>query len=177
MVKVLKGNGGIRGERSLGELLEGIFSSFEVLLPYSRSVTIIPAGQVIVKAKDGTVGSNKDAYKVDVVCAPIVASTSQADDPCMNNPTPGTVCTGGAIYLGSLSPGAASGTGTDRYMTTVAVGKYLPNQLWVLQELMLILRQTSLNRGYHAAARYCDKLSYGGYTDWYLPNRYELKRY
>ncbi len=28
--------------------------------------------------------------------------------------------------------------------------------------------------GYHAAARYCDKLSYGGYTDWYLPNRYEL---
>lgn len=28
--------------------------------------------------------------------------------------------------------------------------------------------------GYHPAARYCDKLSYGGYTDWYLPNRYEL---
>jgi hypothetical protein len=28
--------------------------------------------------------------------------------------------------------------------------------------------------GYHAAARYCDKLSFGGYTDWFLPNRYEL---
>nr|HMN69640.1 DUF1566 domain-containing protein [Bdellovibrionales bacterium] len=28
--------------------------------------------------------------------------------------------------------------------------------------------------GYHAAARYCDRLNYGGYTDWYLPNRYEL---
>lgn len=28
--------------------------------------------------------------------------------------------------------------------------------------------------GYHAAARYCLRLSYGGYTDWYLPNRYEL---
>ena len=28
--------------------------------------------------------------------------------------------------------------------------------------------------GYHAAARYCDRLSYGGYTDWYLPNRAEL---
>jgi len=32
----------------------------------------------------------------------------------------------------------------------------------------------TLEGGYHAAARYCDKLSYGGYTDWYLPNRYEL---
>ncbi len=28
--------------------------------------------------------------------------------------------------------------------------------------------------GYHAAARYCDKLVLGGYDDWYLPNRYEL---
>jgi hypothetical protein len=32
----------------------------------------------------------------------------------------------------------------------------------------------SASGGYHAAARYCDKLNYGGYTDWYLPNRYEL---
>ncbi len=29
-------------------------------------------------------------------------------------------------------------------------------------------------RGYHGAARYCDKLVYGGYGDWHLPNRYEL---
>ncbi len=28
--------------------------------------------------------------------------------------------------------------------------------------------------GYHAAARYCHKLVYGGYDDWHLPNRYEL---
>jgi hypothetical protein len=32
----------------------------------------------------------------------------------------------------------------------------------------------SLSGGYHAAARYCSGLVYGGYRDWYLPNRYEL---
>lgn len=28
--------------------------------------------------------------------------------------------------------------------------------------------------GLHAAAHYCDKLSYGSKTDWFLPNRYEI---
>ena len=28
--------------------------------------------------------------------------------------------------------------------------------------------------GFHAAARYCDKLAYGGFTDWYLPSKSEL---
>lgn len=28
--------------------------------------------------------------------------------------------------------------------------------------------------GYHPAARYCDKLNFGGYTDWYLPSKSEL---
>lgn len=31
-----------------------------------------------------------------------------------------------------------------------------------------------LEGGYHAAARYCDKLVVGGFSDWYLPSRYEL---
>lgn len=30
------------------------------------------------------------------------------------------------------------------------------------------------NGGYHAAARYCDRLNYSGYTDWYLPSKSEL---
>jgi len=29
--------------------------------------------------------------------------------------------------------------------------------------------------GYHPAARYCDKLVYGGYSDWFLPSRVELQ--
>lgn len=28
--------------------------------------------------------------------------------------------------------------------------------------------------GLHEAVQYCDKLVLGGYSDWYLPNRYEL---
>jgi len=33
---------------------------------------------------------------------------------------------------------------------------------------------SSAEGGYHAAARYCDKLVYGGYSDWYLANRFEF---
>lgn len=38
------------------------------------------------------------------------------------------------------------------------------------------LAQASLSDegGIHASAHYCDRLDFGGYTDWYLPNRYEL---
>ncbi|MGZ3775551.1 MAG: Lcl domain-containing protein [Pseudobdellovibrionaceae bacterium] len=157
-------------------------------------------------------------------------------DTCLGTPTPGTVCLGGAIYLGSLSPGATSGSGTDRYMTTpggcgeipvaqqgggsgasawpnadftptcsgtdsltkswndgsgnwfdivgltnysstmgTAQGSTNTDQYYGSGNTTNIVAITSAGQGgYHAAARYCDKLSYGGYTDWYLPNRYEL---
>jgi hypothetical protein len=160
--------------------------------------------------------------------------TALAGDPCLAaSPTPGTVCTGGAIYLGSLSPGATSGTGTDKYMTTqggcgeIPAGQisggtgisaysntdFTPTcsgtdalvKCWndcaynfyeipgltnepsnsatdtnyggpIIGNTPNIVTITAANQGgYHAAARYCDKLSYGGYTDWYLPNRYEFK--
>ncbi|WP_415061773.1 DUF1566 domain-containing protein [Bdellovibrio sp.] len=158
------------------------------------------------------------------------------NDPCLGSPTPGTVCTGGAIFLGSLSPGATSGSGTDKYMTTPGgcgeipagqigggsgstawpnsdftptcsgadgLGKYwndgtgnfydipsLPNwtstmgtgygasntdQNYGATNTTNIVAITSSGQGgYHAAARYCDRLVYGGYSDWHLPNRYEL---
>ncbi|MGZ3773314.1 MAG: Lcl C-terminal domain-containing protein [Pseudobdellovibrionaceae bacterium] len=200
-----------------------------------NEATTLPIGQIIVKDKNGSFGSNKEAYKVDFVCAP-VSPVSQAD-PCMSNPTPGTVCAGGAIYLGSLSPGATSGSGTDRYMTTPGGCGEIPDGQRVITNFPfsdypnadftptcsgldslsktwndgstnwfdisgLINYETNIGvgfgstntdqyygsdnttniaaivspgqGGYHAAARYCDKLSYGGYTDWYLPNRYEL---
>ena len=156
-------------------------------------------------------------------------------DACLGAPSPGTVCSGGAIYLGSLSPGATSGSGTNKYMTTpggcgeIPAGQIVgsgasayPNadftptcsgtdsltKYWndgssnwaVVPGLTDYTSTTGVGNGaintdlnygssnttnivavtaggsggYHAAARYCDRLNYGGYTDWYLPNRYEL---
>ncbi len=148
----------------------------------------------------------------------------------------GTVCESGAIYLGSLSPGATSGNGTDRYMTTPGGCEDIPlesisegsgTNSYALDNFTVTCSGTdSLSKswndssfnyydipglenyiltsgtghgeinedsnygsantdvivaitlqsqgGYHGAARYCDKLVYGGYDDWHLPNRYEL---
>lgn len=157
-------------------------------------------------------------------------------DPCLNSPTPGTICLGGAIYLGSLNPGATSGIGTDHYMTTPGGCGEIPSdkigggtgytawpssdftptcsgndslikhwsdgsnnfydvpglvnytstfgtgegagntdQNYGSENTTNIVAITIANQGgYHAAARYCDKLNWGGYQDWYLPNRFEL---
>jgi hypothetical protein len=150
-------------------------------------------------------------------------------DPCVEGvPTPGTICKGGTVFLGTLSPGATSGSGTDRYMTTPGGCQFpsgsisggssyssyalsdftpiclgtdslqlnwndgttnwfdnpsLPNST-IESEMDIYYGNTNTaniasittgaNGGYHAAARFCDKLSFGGYTDWYLPNKNEL---
>jgi hypothetical protein len=160
-------------------------------------------------------------------------------DACLAaSPTIGATCEGGAIYIGSLSPGATSGTGTDKYMTTpggcgeipagqIAGGTSVADTYSITDfeptcsggtdslrkcwnnctvnpydipdvvnyptndatgqgstntdlyygsvYTAAIVAITATNQGgYHAAARYCDKLSYGGYTDWYLPSCQEL---
>ncbi len=154
-----------------------------------------------------------------------------------SSPAVGAACTGGAIYLGSLSWGSSSVSSgpTDRYMTTPGGCTDIPsptggsgatsyttsdftpasctgtdaltkswndgssnyydipnltnyttdagttygatnkdNKYGSENAVEIVAITNSGNGGYHAAARYCDKLSYGGYTDWYLPNRYEL---
>jgi len=167
-------------------------------------------------------------------------SASLSVDPCSEaGATPGIACTGGAIFLGTLSPGALSGTGTDKYMTTPSGCGEIPaskrvvtssppytdypsedftptcsgstdtltktwdDGLGTAYDSPSLVNYTStsgagngaVNKdqnygsantavlaaitlpaqgGYHAAALYCDKLVYGGYVDWYLPNRYEL---
>lgn len=165
--------------------------------------------------------------------ATIPITSSKIIDPCEENPVPGTRCRGGTIYLGSLSPGATSGTGTDRYMTTPGGCSDIPVSIvsgganetsYTTQEfepvcsgvdkvsktwnngttswgaipgltslgwVPNIIEQTDPNYGsyntsaissvvdpniggYHAAARYCDRMIFGGYSDWHLPNRIEL---
>lgn len=180
---------------------------------------------VLVRAVDA-VGN------LGTVSAPV--TFTDVSEPCFS--TIGSTCTGGSIFLGSLSPGATSGTGTDRYMTTpggcgeIPAGQRVgaagpaayPNadftpvcagtdsliKTWddgndagydiptvetyantfgdtfgavntdanygSTNTTNIVAITSPAEGGYHPAARYCDKLSYGGYTDWYLPNRYEL---
>lgn len=197
-------------------------------------------------------------YAINVRAFDVLGNTSPAvqslhwmatDEPCDLSPTPGTLCKNKTIFLGTLSPGATSGSGTDRYMTTpggcdeipsdkkvytgygaqydypngdftlhcsggmdfltkswmgspyyydgygyyyndyynipsltdtyyntgTVYGDLNTDQLYGDQNTTIIASITaSYQGGYHAAARYCDKLVYGGYSDWYLPNRYEL---
>lgn len=167
---------------------------------------------------------------------PIVGQLAKLGNPCPNA-TPGTVCPGGAIFLGTLSPGATSGSGTDKYMiapsgcadipagsvsggsgiSSYALADFSPascsgtdalTKSWndgstnyydipgltnwqyaggtsggptntddkygADNQAVLVAITAGAQGGYHAAARYCDKLVVAGFSDWYLPNMYEL---
>ncbi len=158
-------------------------------------------------------------------------------DPCLGSSLlPGAVCEGGGIYLGSLSPGATDGSGTDHYIITPGGCEDIPlgsvsggsgTNSYALDDFtvtcsgtdslrkdwnndstnyydipglqnytstsgtghgeinkdsnyglantdVIVAITSSSEGGFHAAARYCHKLVYGGYDDWHLPNRYEL---
>lgn len=166
-----------------------------------------------------------------------ISATNCVEGPCGSSPSPGDICPGGGIYLGKLTPGSTTGSGTNHYMvipggcTNIPAGSvsggsgssswadadFTPascsgtdttekayNQAhWENYDVpgltnfsgtggwgngaintddkygnenaAILITITALSQGgRHAAARYCDKLNYGGYTDWYLPNRYEL---
>ncbi len=197
----------------------------------TRTVTNNHASGKAIMIPLGTSGEWSQFYN-----NPPTGVTAVAADPCLGTPAPGTVCSGGAIFLGTLSPGATSGSGTNKYMTTpggcgeIPAGsisggsgasayanadftptcsgtdslvKYWNNGTANTSDIAGVTNYTTTSGtgngaintdanygssnttaiaavtaaasgGYHAAARYCDKLSYGGYTDWYLPNRYEL---
>ncbi len=230
------------------EIASGLISGFTEVskvqvsqseLSYSRTFAVSPSdlGNMqlaicpLVNGKFTRAGIFLDRYHFFAPAPP--------PDPCLAaSVTPGTVCDGGAIFIGSLSPGATSGSGTDKYMTTpgncsdvpadsnrggtetknyyttadftpicdgatdtltkswndgsangfdiAAITNYTAtvgtgqgaintDANYGSSNTAAIVAITATSEGgYHAAARYCNKLSYGGYTDWYLPNRYEL---
>lgn len=159
--------------------------------------------------------------------------SSKRTDPCATGSAAiGTVCQGGTIYIGSLSPGSSSGSGTDLYVTTpggctddtslatgpradgnsdyssgdfnttCAGGLDTVDKTWDegmnadydipsltnfpsgdgtddkygdenTDIISSILGQSS--GGAHAAARFCKYMVFGGYSDWYLPSKQEIK--
>ena len=177
---------------------------------------------------EGSLRYNSTSKKMEF-CNGTAWGKVDGSDPCAETPSPGAVCNGGSIYIGSLNadrymttPGGcaniplgsvsggsgdtsyaisdftpASCTGADaltktwndgssnwynipgltNYTTTGGTGNGATNtdQYYGSANTAVIAAITVVGQGgYHAAARYCDKLSYGGYTDWFLPNRYEL---
>jgi hypothetical protein len=68
-------------------------------------------------------------------------------------------------------------SGLTNYATTMGTGQgasNIDNNFGSINTFNIVAITASGEGGYHAAARYCDKLVYGGYSDWFLPNRYEL---
>ena len=82
---------------------------------------------------------------------------------------------GVATHLLIVAPAATGATGTGYTLTT--------NKQWKTTNTTTAgttstydgaANSSNMNNASHPAAQFCEDLSIGGYTDWYLPARYEL---
>lgn len=80
-----------------------------------------------------------------------------------------------ATHLLIVAPAATGATGTGYTLTT--------NKQWKTTNTTTTgttssfngaANSANMNNANHPAAQFCEDLSIGGYTDWYLPARYEL---
>ena len=108
-------------------------------------------------------------------CGDFTGSTGAADSPAgdftpiCNN---GTTDTLGKNWNngGFLNPYDIPGVETVTPATQKSSSSYRGN----INTAASVTITASNEGGYHPAARYCDKIDYGGYTDWYLPSKSEL---
>lgn len=125
-----------------------------------------------------------------------VGINQQASSQCPGAPTTGSVCTGGALYAGlyngyhymttpggctdyannhtSFTPTCSGGADTvmhawanDSGTTGYGVNTGATSQTDGKSNTTILLNYTDTD-----AARYCYYMSYGGYTDWFLPSLY-----
>lgn len=125
--------------------------------------------------------------------------TATVTDPCaLSSPSPGSVCTDGTVYVGtyngytykttrggctnSATPTCAGGTDTVMKAFAANDGRTPTANVWGgVSSNFNNTTSGVANSSYLAtnyadtdAAKYCEDMSYGGYTDWYLPARGEL---
>jgi len=83
---------------------------------------------------------------------------------------------GVATHLLIVAPAATGASGSDYTITT--------NLQWKTTNTTTVgttssfdgaANSANMNNASHPAAQFCEGLSIGGYTDWYLPARYELE--
>jgi hypothetical protein len=128
---------------------------------------------------------------------------STPSDPCSGTPALGTICTGGAIYAGQFDGGkymVTPGDCTDSATPTCDGTPDSLNKIWqgssgssvdipgITNVVSASTPSSSSERGHvttpiitahasissNSAADYCNDMTYGGHSDWYLPSKSEL---
>lgn len=143
------------------------------------------------------------AYFLNVQSQTVPFAFFKKNDPCTGTPARGTVCSGGALYAGqfdsgkymvtpsgctnSATPTCAGGTdsltktwrgstGSDvdipgveniTNATTASSSSFRGNV-----NTAAIVAHASISS--NSAADFCNDMTYGGYSDWYLPSKSEL---
>ena len=82
---------------------------------------------------------------------------------------------GVATHALIVAPAATGATGTGYTLTTMKAWKTTnTTTAGTTSPFDGAANSANMNNASHPAAQFCEDLSIGGYTDWYLPARYEL---
>ena len=82
---------------------------------------------------------------------------------------------GVATHALIVAPAATGATGTGYTLTTAKQWKTTyTSTAGTSSDFNGSVNSANMNNADHPAAQFCEGLSIGGYTDWYLPARYEL---
>ena len=83
---------------------------------------------------------------------------------------------GVATHALIVAPAATGATGTGYTLTTMKQWKTSDTTTaGTTSDFDGAANSANMNNASHPAAEFCETLSIGGYTDWYLPARYELE--
>jgi hypothetical protein len=148
----------------------GEWSAFLAHLPASVSSTNCATSCTCPDASVVTLGA---ACSGGAICAGTYVGNKYLVTPggCTNSATP--TCAGGSDTVSKTwNDGSTnwSTTGAESVSVDSAASTVLGN----VNQAAIVAIVGAGNGAPHYAAKFCDDMSYGGYTDWYLPSKSEL---